>query len=171
MRPERRLRGAVGTGLRGATVAAALLGYLAATFGFPVVVPARAGKDGCHQRACGCIVTDEHQSCCCDPAPKTVTRSCCARPVENCPHCDGEAPESCCEKKAASDGPVVAWVVGPQARQCRGLDTLWFSLGAVLPPTAPVTAAADLVPAGTLVHVASSLDSLSWAPPSPPPRG
>ena len=77
MRPRRRLRHFLVPALRGTVVALALLGFLAASIGFPAPAPPpeRETSSGdhpfaCRGRACGCTPGDSGH-CCCSPEGKT----------------------------------------------------------------------------------------------------
>ena len=65
---------------------------------------------------------------------------------------------------------AVIWVSSFQVRHCRGLDMLWYTLGAVLPPPPPLAWAYDWKPAGWFAVLPCEAASLVSAPPSPPPR-
>jgi hypothetical protein len=151
----------------------------------------------CRGHACGCTGTDH--CCCCSqqaaPTPQPPPEKSPPSEDEACPLCSAgsEDPgdtgcsscaaetttDSCCaaEEKAVPprtaeppSKPAVVWVVGFQLRHCRGLDTLWYTFGAVLPLSAPVTWAYDWKPAGWLVSLAPLADSAISPPPTPPPR-
>ena len=180
MLPRRRLRQSLLFAARGAVATLALLGYLAASIGFPAYAPRTAPSDSpaeakrpaaCRGRACGCTGADH--CCCSTPTPKAP-----AAEADACPHCAAETASSdCCSSKAAPPREAlrrptssVVWVTGLQARHCRGLDNLWFSLSAVLPLPAPLTWVADGKPNGWLPSLSADANAATEAPPSPPPR-
>ena len=178
--------------LRGAVAVLALLGYLAASLGFPVPAPsprrdhhASSTPHACQQRACGCEVSDDcRDHCCCSgeaPAPAPELESCphcsgCGEAEGGCPLCaaaGGVAP--CCEgkpaaKKARPAAPSVRWVHGVRARECRGADLLWYTLGEVIPLPPPTGWDWDRRPVAWLTSPSRRADSVPRAPPSPPPR-
>jgi hypothetical protein len=235
MRSRRRLRQLLIGTLRGTVVALSLLGYLAASIGFPA--PAHSAKrtaqrepsSACSGGACGCGAEAGH-CCCCSgktkptppppppaPTPATSPSHCCNKggdseapcPLcevrvllfvdpeealellvdEPCPFCaKAEDPAPCCgeQKPATSAKPEintpppmdepsgdvsVRWVQGVQARYCHGLDTLWYGLTAALPLPPPLRWEADQRAADWLAPISPLADSVSRAPPAPPPRG
>jgi hypothetical protein len=110
-----------------AGVAVALIGFLAAQVGFPVTVrPASASSHGGGLvRPCGCHVADDCQQCCCGNA-KTGGASCCH---------SSSAPPCCQQKSDHGSAARVEWVIASLVQHCRGIQTSWVALGAVLPPT------------------------------------
>jgi len=240
MRSRRRLRQFLISTLRGSVVALSLLGYLAASIGFPapaLSVDRNGSPDDrsspCSGGACGCGRTADAEHCCCcraktkptppSPAPKRAPppKPCCAKDsdsdapcplcvarailfpgtaeretAEECPFCASAAgtaaPEdraSCCggqtatspetqtnattPKDASSEESVdsVRWVHGIQARHCHGLDLLWYGLAAALPLPPPLRWESDCPLIGWLTPISSLTESVSRAPPAPPPRG
>jgi hypothetical protein len=199
MRPRRRHALCLLPALRGCVALMALLGYLACSVGFPAPAPSpareTAGTDegrpaACRGHACGCTGTDH---CCCEsqqapptppPADEEACPLCATRSEDpaqaDCAECATDpASDSCCaaEDRPASlrgaeqpSEPAVVWVVGFQVRHCRGLDTLWYTFGAVLPLSAPVVWAYDWSPAGWLAPLPLTAPSTPSAPPAPPPR-
>ena len=157
---RRKLRHLTHRAARSAGVAVALIGFLAAQVGFPVTVrPASDSSHGVGQvRPCGCHVADDCQQCCCG---KTGGASC----------CQSSGAPSCCQHKSGHDSATrVAWVISTLVQQCRGVQTGWIALGAVLPPT-------DLVRVPTaprLPECVSCPDTTAFlrpdAPLDPPPR-
>lgn len=165
MRPRRRPEHFLLPAVRGCVALVALLGYLASSIGFPAPAPSAAREQGndkgrpgaCRGHACGCTGADH---CCCSghqeataPAPPSEEGS--------CPLCAAPAPTA---------ESAVIWVSSFQVRHCRGLDALWYTLGAVLPPAPPLAWAYDWKPSGWLAGLPHAAASLSSAPPSPPPR-
>jgi hypothetical protein len=152
---RKRLRSLVSF-LRGAVVVLALLGYLAASIGFPAPLPTVAtGKDAKHVqvRPCGCVVTEEESQCCC---------------CKTSPDCS--MPPHDAEMQADSKDEFV-FLIGEQVRHCQGLDGLWSSIATALPLPPPVECAYDDQP--ILRHFSRQHfpESLAPCPPAPPPRG
>jgi hypothetical protein len=222
---SRRLRQFLIAGLRGSVVALSLLGYLAASIGFPAPAPStdhHGHKDDhaspCSGGTCGCSPDAEH--CCCSgktkPAPPPPAKKapkpkpCCTNEapcplcvavailfpgsakasetetVPKCPFCASAAePPSCCGGQATSlstetgtaaladetSADPVRWVHGIRARECHGLDVLWYGLAAALPLPPPLRWEGDRQFAGWLTPISPLTQSVSRAPPAPPPRG
>ncbi len=239
MRLRRRLRQLLIGTLRGTVVALSLLGYLAASIGFPAPAPSAERtaqtdepSSSCSGGACGCGSSPEAGHCCCcsaktkptppPPPPPAPTRTtppshccnkgsdsdapcplCAARALlfldaeetsepltdEPCPFCaTAEDSASCCGQQQpatpakpeintpapvdeTSGDVAVRWVHGVQARHCRGLDMLWYGLTAALPLPPPLRWEADQRQADWLAPISPLADSVSRAPPAPPPRG
>jgi hypothetical protein len=72
----------------------------------------------------------------------------------------------------ASNDPAAAigWVLGIEARKCRGLSTLWVTSGASLPPLILPLWQYDWTPAGQVALPVDRFASLLGAPPVPPPQ-
>ncbi len=103
-----------------------------------------------------------------DPAPSACT-TCSAG------HSDGtglgvEQPGQEQPRETAASTLALSWILGMQARACKGLATLWISLGGVLPPSLPLTWSYEWSPAGWLRPTDSELSTFATAPPEPPPR-
>src|SRR5262245_29472363 len=81
----------------------ALLAYLAATAGFPVLARPGAGGGAWREAVCGCPSEQRRAgTCCCHPeakAPEAEEASCCCH--EAAPACCTEAGKSCSEEPAA----------------------------------------------------------------------
>jgi hypothetical protein len=105
MRLRRRLRPFLMATLRGSVVALSLLGYLAASIGFPAPAPSadrNSSRDDrsspCSGGACGCGSTPDSEHCCCCSAKTTPP------PPPRAPK-SAPGPKPCCAKGCASDGP------------------------------------------------------------------
>jgi hypothetical protein len=88
--------------------------------------------------------------------------------AEHEPHDDG-----CCDQAAVDahqPGGGMGLVIGPLARQCRGMVDLWCLAGAVEPPPAAVDWQFDWVLVGWLAPSAWRIHSNDPAPPVPPPK-
>ena len=128
-----------------------LLVYLGTVIGFPLP---SSGREDSPTRACGCTALSqcEGQCCCCHAGDTAKVRPCCAG-------------------GSAGRATGARWVVGVAAQKCRGMSSIWVSLGAVFP--APPAASGRPAPepqAGRLVHPESHLVSHLSTPPVPPPR-
>src|SRR4051812_21220531 len=93
--------------LRGVIAVLALLGYLAASIGFPAPTNSASAnaekKPAAPVRACGCCTDSCAEQCCCC-GPKSA------------------AAEAAPEEPPAEAG--IVWLSGEQVRKCRGLETL-----------------------------------------------
>jgi hypothetical protein len=136
--------------------AVALVAYLAAAIGFPL--PARPGAAGCCAGACGCPAEEQARaSCCCAPAKRAPKRpNCCQRQAKG----DAGAPREA----------TLRWVIGEQQQRCRGLATVWLSVGAALPPPPPVQLSLEQPACGLVVIEPDRATILPRRPPLPPPR-
>jgi hypothetical protein len=105
-----------------------------------------------------------------NPSPSCSSCASCER------HTASRASEakSCCSSAGAKAEPAprprTTWVIGSLSLRCRGLQTLWMTTGANLPPPAPVQYAHEADPAGWLRP--AEMTAFSWTSPplSPPPR-
>ncbi len=105
----------------------------------------------------------------CQACSTATRRSCCA---------DRRDLAQCCSK--GPDRPIpgyrpkplarIPWMLGVANQRCRGITTLWVSVGAVLPPPIPPAWSDSLAPAGWLSHENGSPLALRLTPPDPPPR-
>jgi hypothetical protein len=135
---------------RNAVAVLALLGYLTAALGVPMPAPsdpppvAAPEPTATEVHPCGCVVSDCGGPCCCCGE---------AAPVEQAP----------------SDTGMI-WLVGEQVRKCHGMESLWLSVGIALPLPPPVNVDQDEPPLCRLALSFTRLDTLSSAPPAPPPR-
>ncbi len=96
--------------------------------------------------------------CCGGKAKPAAGPSCCQSAAE--PVCCGKAP------KPPKTKPIAGWM----ARQCRGMDTAWASLGAALPPPAPVQVVAAPLPLALFAEPCQLLPGLVPPPDGPPPK-
>jgi hypothetical protein len=79
------------------------------------------------------------------------------------------ARKNCCADRPKP--PVgIPWVLGVASLRCHGAATLWVSIGAVLPPPAPLEWRDWLPPIGWLSQRDASPVPLPYTPPDPPPR-
>jgi hypothetical protein len=62
------------------------------------------------------------------------------------------------------------WVLGIEARKCRGLSTLWVTSGACLPLEIPSLWEFDWRPQGQVEPPLVALASVTFSPAVPPPR-
>jgi hypothetical protein len=96
---------------------------------------------------------------------------------EHAEHCDTRRHQdvhhaSCCDPSAADqdeDAGIVI-MIGPLARQCRGMVDVWCLAGAVEPPPAAVDWQFDWAVVEWLAPMPDLLNSRDPAPPVPPPR-
>src|SRR5205807_1627120 len=107
--------------------------------------------------------------CCSEPEPEPEP--------DACPHCRAEkktthrtAPPSPPPAEAAP-GPELKWVLGWQARQCRGDGPLGlFADLPAVPPAVPARPAFAPRPSGTVAAADSRFPSLAPVPAEPPPK-
>jgi hypothetical protein len=169
----------------------ALVAYLAAALGLPLPAAARKHTGQpypCQDNPCGCQSAEQcWRHCCCltpeqrwawarehgvEPPPYAE------RPAAHAEHSDGD--HSCCDHHGTCEhapepdpapqpsGP--RWSFALNVWKCQGLNTLWVSAGAVLPPPAAVAWTPGLAPVDRLVHPDDPASDLPSCPPSPPPR-
>lgn len=81
-------------------------------------------------------------------------------------------PEShACAKCGVLEGKSgVTWVLGIEARKCRGLSTQWIAAGASLPLQILSLWEFDWTPVGQVMSTTDPLCSIAFAPSVPPPR-
>lgn len=115
-------------------------------------------------------VTDGSNSLCARPCCQTSGAGCAheSRDRDASSANEPAAEASCagCSTPPADSGCIV----GIQALQCRGLETLWVSSGAVLPPPAAVNWSFEWLTAGWLESAVYRACSRAFSPPDPPPR-
>ena len=88
-------------------------------------------------------------------------------------HCQTSSAEKDhhCAACASNDPPAaIGWVLGIEARKCRGLSTSWVTSGASLPPVILPLWQYDWTPAGQVALQVDRFAPLHWAPPVPPPQ-
>ena len=176
---------------RPAVLVLLVLAQAATALGFPVV-QSRAGRPGpCGSGACGCESACGSLDGCCCSAPAPLPKP---QPVPApCGRCGGQPGSCCCEEPepepaacpkcraksktpepaapAADSGPRVKWVLGWQARQCRGAGPLGlFADLPAVPPAVPARPAFAPLPAGTVRVTDSRFPSLTSVPLEPPPK-
>jgi hypothetical protein len=147
-------------------VVVALVGFMAAQVGYPVVMSPKADSSTAATgkvRPCGCVVKDDCEQCCCTRTEASPKASCCQPPASKRPVESG--------RDLASQPSVhVEWVIGSLMQHCRGVETSWVVTGAVLPPADYVCVPVD---DRLLEHLSCSDDlalPCSSAPVDPPPR-
>ncbi|HVS37562.1 MAG TPA: hypothetical protein VMS17_18510 [Gemmataceae bacterium] len=162
--------------------AVALLAYLAASFGLPIPAPAarrdRSVPYPCMDNPCGCSCAEDcWRHCCCTTpeerwawaAAHDVTPPDYAErpgaPAESpapCPHCHPQA-----AGKSGASGALGTTTASPL--RCKGLSTLWVTLG-----TTPVPSSFAWRPAFLLADHLMDADQFPslrpQAPIPPPPR-
>ena len=186
-------------GFERAGVLAAMLGYLIACFGMPIARPSGKDLSApfpCATRACGCMSAEScWKDCCCFTREQKLAwavehgvavpayvlnekpKSCCQPKVASC--CQKKsndlvaitepAPKkSCCSKTEPASGTT--WVIGIEARKCRGQGADWLSAGAVIPAPPRIVWEEQFpcIEELTLIDVRPPLCDAS--PPTPPPR-
>jgi hypothetical protein len=179
---------------RPAVALALVVAQAVSAFGFPLV-GSRAGAS-----PCGCTTPcgNSPENCCCKPAAPVKPASCpncggepgacchtlaslapkpakCAKcrdravtKLTDCATCPGESPSSIADDESE---PVVTWVAGFKARQCRGDGPL--GLLAEMPSVPPAESASPVtmpVPVGVVRISDASSTSHFTAPLDPPPR-
>ena len=174
--------------LRRAAVVVSLLAYVAAQVGFPVLVSAHSSSR--HVRPCGCVVTDDCQTCCCSAKKSTASGGCCAEPKAEAPSCPAcctgqttkTEPDTAgcpeCEKSSAAqknstkkdDGARVSWVIGTLSQNCQGLRACWIALGAAVPVPDLALLQVDSCAGERLVSANLHAVPRTISPPIPPPR-
>jgi hypothetical protein len=110
------------------------------------------------------------EGCC---SQKVATPSCCQRtPGANA---DGSPAEisnlksqisNCCSKPPKKSG----WVLGMQARKCKGQGTDWLALASVLPAPPRVMWHANIVAIERATIFPCTFERIFLDPPTPPPR-
>lgn len=114
--------------------------------------------------ACSTCASQEACQHCSAPAQKT----CSANSRNSAPCCSKESgPLAGRSRKPARRA---SWMLGMAALRCQGITTVWFSIGAVLPPPFPSAWNETLVPTGWLCQWNASPLSFIRTPPDPPPR-
>lgn len=94
-------------------------------------------------------------------------------PATEASHCQKSADEKdhhCAACTANDPAGSIGWVLGIEARKCRGLSTLWVTSGASLPPVILPLWQYDWTPAGQIAPSENRFASLLGAPPVPPPQ-
>ncbi|HJZ53563.1 MAG TPA: hypothetical protein VKE74_01310 [Gemmataceae bacterium] len=168
-----------------------VVAQVATAFGFPVV--ARGGaKIGSCGGACGCDPASPSDGCHCgtgqcsvpleEPTPPKPDLSCgkCGHPHGSCccpePEPEPEACPKCRAKHHATPItekpiPVVRWVLGMKARECRGDGPLGlFADISAVPPLAPARPTVAPAPVGVVSLIDLSFTSCPSLPLEPPPR-
>lgn len=168
----------------------ALAGYAVACFGIPLARPSEKDLSQpfpCAHRSCGCMNAEScWKECCCFTreqklawavannvsVPASVlnerSRSCCQK-VARVAHCETKSkPASCCSKPTEPEKKTT-WVLGMQARKCRGQGTDWLSAGAVLPGPPRVTLTIHAPCAGEVFLLEVLSLAIDAVPPTPPP--
>jgi len=131
------------------------------TTGLPMPRVAGAGT-----LPCGCdSQAREHGTCCCSQGGS----SCCAIKKPSCCASASEPSESAPAPQATRAMPW-DWVVRMAARDCLGLNEAWLQLANVLPPPAIVVWQFEWVVAGAVCNTSRTLQRVSHAPETPPPR-
>ena len=123
------------------------------------------------------------KSCCPEHAstpspPVSVPPTCCdgklrceASPVAECPHCDAESSKSCQKIKPTHDRAAVRWVVGIFAQKCRGEGPAGlFQLDPAIVPNLIPVFIAEPERLGQVVPPSDRTTSMTYCPPSRPPR-
>lgn len=160
MRPSKRLRILVSRAGRALLSVLTLFGYLATCIGFPAVLPARTSDSTQHQTSSSAPVC-QHGAC-----------GCCGRGEKcRCSQPDEDSPSEADRSSLHDTTPSPKWISAIQARQCLGLETLWFSVGPALPAEMTVSWSCEQLVAGTIEDLDWHFDTLSDRPPLPPPRG
>jgi hypothetical protein len=169
------------------TAAGAVLAYLAATIGLPLLPPPIV-KDGgkafpCQGRACGCQTAEECWRHCCCTTPEERWAWAAEHNVQppeyaEKPANDGWRPAPIRERAAAEScacckgkpSPLVRWGLTASALRCQGLSTQWVTTG-VVPATPPVCVRRPQPVVGErLTDGAVASRRVFQAPPFPPPR-
>ena len=176
----------------------AMVAYLATAWGFPLPQLAQnvtAVQFPCQGNACGCPTADQcWKSCCCHTARERldwarvhgVTIPSDARADLLAAAAREEAPRTCCAHDEPAEGcdasqPTkrdgatksrleICFVLGIEARKCRGLSTQWVTSGVSLPTAMAPTWEFDWAPVGRILPISEPFDGLAFAPPVPPPR-
>jgi hypothetical protein len=124
----------------------------------------RAGPRSEHQAACSCCTPKGNQKRRAVPSRKTC---CGAVNRSSAPH---PATASTRPKRSPAPGEGGRWALGLAAQQCKGLNTLWITAGAVLLPPPPPSWSPSLALVGRLSYPDVSVHAVSATPPEPPPR-
>jgi hypothetical protein len=183
--------------LHGLVVVVATAGYLVAVLGVPVRQPVR--KDGgpafpCQDHPCGCATAEQCWSNCCCFTPEErlawakrhqvevpaalawnsprqrdlhaeEPKQCCSA-GGSCGHaCHDAAPECCAKQERKTQ-----WVLGTLASKCRGVCTLWLTLGIAVPPPPITQWEWDGLAVDWLRPEAETAASPLDSPTTPPPR-
>lgn len=110
---------------------------------------------------------DDDHDCC--ASHDEDAHECCATPVakasasDSCGHCAQPG-------HVVSSKPGFRWVLGIEARKCRGLSTLWVTSGACLPLEILSLWEFDWRPQGQVEPPLVALASVTFSPAVPPPR-
>lgn len=179
-------------------IAAASLAYVVMAVGMPL--PTGTPKDRsvafpCMDRPCGChdaAGCKEH--CCCftsqqklawaarhgidptpfvNPAAMAATRSCCVSHQSQADANKGsefkvQDSASAIDAQPSDDEGAISIVA---YRACHGLAPLWTALGAALPPPSPVAYEFLWDSSQSFARPPIIAATLSFSPPTPPPRG
>ncbi len=159
---------------------AALVAYLAASFGLPVPVLG-ARKDlskpyPCMNNPCGCLCAEDCWRHCCCTTPEERWAWAAANNVtppdyaeKPGAHDDGAESRPCphCHPGKAAPDPCGFPTASPL--RCQGGATLWVTLGTTAAPP-PLTWRPAVVVADRLTHFDQFPSLLARAPASPPPR-
>ncbi|HEV3256996.1 MAG TPA: hypothetical protein VG013_08970 [Gemmataceae bacterium] len=167
----------------------ALLSYLAVGVGLPLPVLAHKDRSQpypCQDHPCGCPNAEEcWRHCCCftpeqrwawAEAHHVVPPAYAERPTGAQPDHDTGTPptKSCCgQHRHDSPPPSPAgsrWVLGVEALRCHGLNTVWASTGAVVPPPPVLTWRPFWPLSGCLSFADAAPLPQVLTPPDPPPR-
>ncbi|MGD9722965.1 MAG: hypothetical protein AB7O59_21325 [Pirellulales bacterium] len=89
--------------------------------------------------------------------------------AQHCEHAGEEVGHPCVNCKSHKAGGV-DWVLGIEARKCRGLSTDWIASGASLPLVIVPLWQFDWASAGRVTTVAPAFASVIFSPAEPPPR-
>lgn len=129
------------------------------------VVAAAGEEDEDREPASCCHASDKNHASCCSAERGQVARRCCSRDEPTSAAQLAAKPE----REDAEGG--FDWVLGIHAQKCQGLSIHWLTVGAILPPPAPIEAPRDSSPplwwSTSLVCI---WQAIFQRPDVPPPR-